>query len=446
MKTKLLKTAHMNVRHAGSLALSLLALALLPSLARADSIVYIKDNNVWLMAPDASKQTAVTTDGSPELPYQAPSQADNGTIAVAHGTKIVLLQQNGEVIRELDPPPLIDSTSHPVDGTPSSVAISPDATKIAYGLVGYGCPIWTECMARATTGVIDAAQAPPKLYGQVTYGDPQWVSTSRLMVFGGYLSQVNLWDLGQRDRFHWFDDQDWAGSGNSTDLGDGDLSRDGRIWVGIRGYDDEGSGSFRRFIWFKTVGNPATDTPPPVPEDLCIGDGVAGTSAPSIAPSGNEFVFQRPDGIWIVRNVVTDQAHCGEAQEATLLPGGREPDWGPADVNPQPRVTKVTGETDKPAGKPKVRVVGTSLRAACRRGLKVAVAGLKSGKALILVRRGKTTVAKATVQVPKSGAGTFVIRFSKPGAKKLCVHIPPKVKLTVTAAGVKRTVILKRRP
>ena len=56
-------------------------------LASADSIVYVKDGNVWLAAGDGGSQYQVTTDGTAEHPYRSPSQADDGTIAVGYGTR-----------------------------------------------------------------------------------------------------------------------------------------------------------------------------------------------------------------------------------------------------------------------------------------------------------------------------------------------------------------------
>ena len=58
------------------------AIALSPAVASADSIVYVKDANVWLANADGSGTYQVTTDGTAEHPYRSPSQADDGTIAV----------------------------------------------------------------------------------------------------------------------------------------------------------------------------------------------------------------------------------------------------------------------------------------------------------------------------------------------------------------------------
>jgi hypothetical protein len=412
------------------------AATLVPAAAQADSIVFVKDHNVWLAQPDGSELTQVTTDGTSDYPYRSPSQADDGTIAASNFHDIVLVRQNGEEIRRLDPPPLVDSTSHSVDGVPVYVRISPDGSKVAYSYANYSCPIGADCAARSTTGVTDSDKVvPPSKYGQVYLGDPQWVTASRLMAHGGYLYHVNLWDLGQSDAVHWFDDQDWAGQGNSTDLGDGDLSRDGRLWVGIRGYDSPPDNRYRRLIWFKTLGDPATETPPPVPEAICVSDEVPGINGPSVAPSGDAFAFAEPEGILVMRGVATDPARCGEANDALVLPGGSEPDWGPADVDPQPRT-----DDDPPA--PTLSIPAVSLPKALARGLKVRVAGVPSGKLTVTAKRAGRVVARGTKTVPASGAATVVLRFDRSARRKL--RKLRSARLSVSGAGVTRKVTLRR--
>ena len=48
----------------------------------------------------------------------------------------------------------MNSVSHPMDGMPVDVAISPDGTKVAYTFYGYECPVGASCGARTTTGII----------------------------------------------------------------------------------------------------------------------------------------------------------------------------------------------------------------------------------------------------------------------------------------------------
>ena len=82
--------------------------------AFADSIVYIKDRNVWIANPDGSVQYQVTTDGTESFPYRHPSQADDGTIVAGHGSEIVKLRQNGEELSRFNPPQGVDSTGDPI--------------------------------------------------------------------------------------------------------------------------------------------------------------------------------------------------------------------------------------------------------------------------------------------------------------------------------------------
>ncbi|HWM09200.1 MAG TPA: hypothetical protein VNO82_07640, partial [Solirubrobacteraceae bacterium] len=60
-------------------------LLLLPAAAHADSIVFVKDGDVWVSAPDGSGQRALTRDGTADSPYRSPSQADDGTVAASFG-------------------------------------------------------------------------------------------------------------------------------------------------------------------------------------------------------------------------------------------------------------------------------------------------------------------------------------------------------------------------
>jgi hypothetical protein len=165
-----------------ALMVAAVALALSPAIASADSIVYVKDSNVWLANPDGTGRYQVTTDGTAEDPYRSPSQADDGTIAAGHGERILRMRQNGAVLNELDPPTLMNSVSHPMDGVPVDVAISPDGTKIAYTFYGYECPVGASCGARTTTGIIPSDRfSATAVYGTSYFRTPSWVTNSRIL-------------------------------------------------------------------------------------------------------------------------------------------------------------------------------------------------------------------------------------------------------------------------
>src|SRR4051794_24996641 len=242
-----MRTTSRSLRRAAMLAG--LCLALAPAAASADSIVFIKDSNVWLGNPDGTGLYQVTTDGTYASPYRSPSQADNGIIAVGRGDEILRMRQNGTVLDRLDPYPLLNSVSHPVDGPAVDVAISPDGSRIAYTFVSYECPVGASCGARAATGYTAADHLTPAAGAGTTYfSNPSWVTSTRTLQFGGYGSQVNIHDVGTPSAVHWFDDGDYASA--SEDLGDGEVTRDGTKIALVRSY-----GENTHLIWWKLAGN-----------------------------------------------------------------------------------------------------------------------------------------------------------------------------------------------
>ena len=61
-------------------AASIVAVAAVAAPAAADSMVYVKDGNVWLANADGSSPYQVTLDGTAANPYESSSEADDGTI------------------------------------------------------------------------------------------------------------------------------------------------------------------------------------------------------------------------------------------------------------------------------------------------------------------------------------------------------------------------------
>ena len=84
----------------------LVAAALAAAPAGADSLAFIKGDNVWLANLDGSGQYQVTFDGTSGAPYESPSQSDGGTVVAIRQTpgqrrQIYRMTQSG---RLLNPP------------------------------------------------------------------------------------------------------------------------------------------------------------------------------------------------------------------------------------------------------------------------------------------------------------------------------------------------------
>ena len=426
-----------------------LALAALPAAASADSIVYVKDADVWLANGDGTGQYQVTRDGTADQPYRVPVQADDGTIVASHRDEIVRMRQNGSVIGTIDPEPLSNSVSHLVDGPPVNLAVSPDGTRIGYSLVGYECPVGADCMARSVTAFTAAdGLTPAGQWGALYRSNPSFVTDTRSLVFGGYGGQVNVHDLGDQAETHWFDDDDVVGQADATDLGDGELNRQGTTLALIRSY-----GAGAHLSWYAVGAGAATAKPPAVPAPQCATSAQEGIVGPTWAPDGKRLAFAAPDGIWALQAT----ADCAAGAPALLIPGASQPDWGPAPVNPGPRETG--GGTGVPAGgaAPSLAVKRAGARRIARKGLRVTVAcpAACTVKAELLVdrkaarriglRRGRTAATARRV-LPAGGSARLAVRPARRLRKRFARLHGAKltVRVTVTdAAGGKQ--VLRRR-
>jgi hypothetical protein len=369
-----------------------------PAAAQADSIAYVKGHDVWLANPDGSGQYQVTLDGSADRPYGSPSQADDGTIVARHGNEIVRLRQNGALLSRFDPPDTTDSAGQPIGGAPVDVAVSPDGSKVAYSYYQYNCPPGASCGARYVTLYSGAAAATPEAtYGKLFRNSPSWVSNSRVLVFGGFLSQVNYDSPGggADDDVHWFDDKDIFAP--STDLGDGELSRQGDRIALIRDYGDA-----THLMFHKVSENVVGGTPTGPPAYACNTGPEPTLDGPSWSPDGSRIAFAHKDGIEVLPLPSVEPGCPGASSGTVVIPGGSQPDWGPAAVNPgqrgggaqvvtQPK-TQAQTQTQAPTSRPKAAAPKCKAIKAKRKRARC-VKQAKRAKAIATCRR--TTKGKA---------------------------------------------------
>ena len=323
----------MNRNHLLACAIAGAACLCAPALAQADSIAYIADHDVWIANPDGSGRYQVTLDGTADWAYGSPSQADDGTIVARRGTDIVRLRQNGEVLSRFDPPDTTDSAGQAIGGTPSAVAVSPDGTRIAYTYHQANCPPGASCGVRYVTLYSHADRATPvDTFGKLYRDSPSWVSNDRILAFGGYLSQVDYDSPGggTDDDVHWFDDHEMFDP--STDLGDGELSRQGDRFAALRGY-----GADTHLMFYKVTENVTSGTPTGPPAYACNTGNEETLDGPTWSPDGTRVAFAHAEGIEVLPLPSVEPGCPGAASGTVVIPGGSEPDWGPAPVAPGPR-------------------------------------------------------------------------------------------------------------
>jgi hypothetical protein len=379
--------------------------------ASASSIAYIKDHNVWVASPDGSKQHQVTTDGEPGWRYGSPSQADDGTIVAARGDEIVRLRQNGQVLSKFDPPATTDSAGQHIDGIPVDVAVSPDGTKVAFTFVHANCPVGVSCGVRYVTAYSHSDRATdPEEFGKLYRRNPSWVTNTRTLVTGGYQHQVNLDDFGGgRDSdVHWFDDEDVFGQDSSTDLGDGELSPQGDRLAILRGYGDDTQ------LGFYAVSGDVKNGTPPAPSPACTTGAEPTLNSPTWSPDGRTIAFEHKEGIETIALPNVAPNDCSGASSGTVvLPGGTEPDWGPADVNPQTQPEPPSGDLVVANQKAVKR------SAVAKKGIALKVTVPGAGTLTGSVKLGKSKLASGATTTPGAGPATLTIRLSKKAAARL---------------------------
>jgi hypothetical protein len=360
------------------LPLALLLALALAAPAAADSLVYVKDSNVWSARPDGSEQRRLTSDGIPQDPYSSPTQADDGTIVAVRGTRLYKLDSQGRLLGKLnslltDKPGSIGAVG------PFDARISPDGRTIAswLGIMGGWYDYATNIYYNDPQSAVvfqDAGDGHP-VGSTMFFEEPSWLADSKRVLLwdsmNGGVPQVYQGQAGanHNDMTGWFHDYDTQDDGTWFPLGAGEVNRASNRLAALRAGGTMGQGYFARgthngIVIFDVNGFDTAPTRWP----CWINDDNGGElTPPSWGPDGDSLAYSAPDGIWVVKL----DGSCDRATLKLVIPGGREPDWGPAQPaqgtgQPAPGSAPPTGPgTGAPANNSKLRVASTVRGARC---------------------------------------------------------------------------------
>lgn len=388
-----------------------------PASASAASLVYKKDGNIWVASQDGSRTKQVTTDGTADSEYWGPSAQDDGTVVVGGPNKMIyVLNQDGSTKAGPFKAPVTSCTS-----TPLSLHAQPAGSKVVFHALGKSAcsdpGVSTRPIVRyaAVDAEVPSDSGPDGI-------NPRWIpGTSNLAgmiqtyphgiyVDNGDPSQASVAWLAPSSADDKFLSFDVSRTGNRV-LIEGQTGGAGPVWLKL---------------W-------QNDGPPPSSggQELCS----LGSFAPDVralprwSPDGSEIVWSTPEGVFVSPAPVPSGGVCQLAPKL-VAPGGREADWGAADL---PGVAPTgppgpTGGGDTVA--PRVTLparVGQRLGAALRSGLKLRISC--SGRCKVALRvtiarrlakrlRVPTTLARSAA-VQTEGATTLRAVFSRAAKRRL---------------------------
>lgn len=397
-----------------ALLLSTALLVFAPSLASADSLVFIKSGDVWVSEPDGSRQTRLTTDGG----YKYASQSENGVIAASRGSRVRVLSRSGQTLKDFP-----TAVGEKDEYGPFDTEISPDGRNIAYEYFHYS-DFWG---LRIGVAYIEVASGEQVGETQTGWSFPAWIDNLRLMHSGApstVHTDVMIREVGEPNNTA----LDWFSHAEAGDLRDGDISRDSTRLAFVGGEDGE------FLLVYRLTGDPGGAAP-----EYCYHylEPNGKYRDPAISPDGQSLAWQENDGIHVgpLPDLSTGCA-MPENEGRLVIPGGANPDWGPASVPAPP--------------KPVIQIAGRQkLGNALSSGLVLKQTAVEPGTRVVarvgasIARRfGLGREVRVVASGKSSSKPTVRLRFPGTVARKL--RKAKSLPLNVTAGGARATVTLRR--
>jgi hypothetical protein len=426
------------------LALVLAAGACLPAVAGAatgSALVFIQDGDVWRVAPDGSGAHALTTDGMKDAPYGRPRLAPDGSVWALKGYDVVHLGEAGAKLGSFTPPRPKDSEGIVSDDAPEFLDLSPDGTKLAYGVENIRCADVGPCNTDGITLVLGTDGTV--IANQVGISESAFADDATLVgnegQFEGTLRHSSLTGPSAL----WYDDSLVFGVQPGVPR-EPVLSTDGRRMAALRTVTGVGVGVFT-YTLPERFGTP---------DQVCVINNVLPTGAsPAYSPDGTHLAVAQKDGLAIYdMSAITQPSECKNAKVVTGGPAGAsQPDWGPVPV-PDPPVqhqdtppaqsqpappapAPAIAPGPKPAQAPAAAITIASQRlgAVLKKGLRVKLVNVADRTTVTVSYKGKK------VGTGKTRAGKATIKLSSKALKQA-----KRATVIVTAGAATRTVTLIR--
>jgi hypothetical protein len=387
--------------------------------ALGSGIVYTKDANVWVARPDGSGAVALTVDGTASIPYRSPSRDTRGNVIAERADEILRLSPTGTPVGT--PFGVLDPGITQATRQPLGLALSPNGATIGLFVFGTCLSRATSCPKTFYTPV--ARYEPPPDYNSSS-AFPSWLNDTEV-VMANEPDAILYQRLPEFPAVPWFRGLSVfgdPGSGLMLYLDEVAVSpaRD-RVAV-VRRVCGATPDTCQRSLEIMNVPGPIPATAP-VP--ACRFEAHS-FSSPTWSPDGGQLAYAREDGV-AVADLSGIASGCGAVTSSLVIPGGSDPEWGPADP-PAASALPLKGSRAGPA----LRKVG------------VAVSGRRAKVRLTLSRSAKITLALSALSPRRRVLDRATRRFGKGSWIVTLKDLPQgRYELTVREAG--RTAKVVRR-
>lgn len=318
------------------------------------TLVFIRDDNVWIARPDGTGARPLTRDGTTRWPYRSPSQDDAGHVIViaggpAHDRLFARMDQRGALLQRFAPP--VSSLNI------LFAQVSPDGSKIAYGAL-FGdadCADFADCYTFFDHTVHYSAatrsSAPPGNGEASDVGWATWAGNSRTILETVVQYEVAYQTTTAHSSKTWFADcQNFDAGCNDEDhfQFEPTVDRAGDRYASslmVRPWST--SIAPTAFLQVLATQHAVTADPPAAPGAGCAfpaptpladnpGHDQLTVMTPSFSPNGIAVAYGIHDGSSpdVVRvAVLPDLSDCANATASTVLTNASQPQWSPASLS-----------------------------------------------------------------------------------------------------------------